>query len=218
MFDSILRHKSPLLLVLGLLVLVQAASYYWISRINEQIETLRHQSIAQTLSQDVYHQIGEKQAASTAIALTLANDVSHLLAEHNDVQYHAFNDLITQITQKSNYKNLWVQVMNPEGGIVYRNWTAEDTNDAPISELKLLQAPRKDIATDSFDLTIRITTPIFHQKQRVGFLCLIHTSIPFNVTLKGSIFRPWRLFHLSSRKPCNTRSANIIKTAFISPT
>ncbi|QAB16164.1 sensor domain-containing diguanylate cyclase [Hydrogenovibrio thermophilus] len=173
MFDSIVRHKRLLLLTLGLLVLIQITSYYWISRINEQIETLRHQNIVQTLSQDLYHQISEKQAASTAIALTLANDVSHLLAEHNDVQYQAFNDLIAQITQKSNYKNLWVQVMDSDGDIVYRNWTKESTNDAPVSELKLLQAPRKDIITDSFDLTIRITTPIFHQKLRVGFLCLI---------------------------------------------
>lgn len=173
MFDSIVRHKRLLLLILGLLVLIQVTSYYWITRINEQIETLRDQNIAQTLSRDVHHQIGEKQAASTAIALTLANDVSHLLAEHNDVQYQAFNNLINQITQKSNYKNLWVQVMNPEGGIVYRNWTQVETNDAPISELKLLQAPKKNITTDSFDLTIRITTPIFHQKKRMGFLCLI---------------------------------------------
>ncbi|KUJ73894.1 hypothetical protein AVO42_00275 [Thiomicrospira sp. XS5] len=173
MFDSIVRHKRLLLLTLGLLILIQVASYYWISRINEQIETLRHQNIAQMLSQDIHHQIREKQAASTAIALTLANDVSHLLADHNDGQYHAFNDLIAQITQKSNYKNLWVQVMNAEGRIVYRNWTEVDTNDAPISELKLLQSPRKDIATDSFDLTIRITTPIFHLKDRVGFLCLV---------------------------------------------
>lgn len=173
MFDSIVRHKRPLLLVLGLVILVQVSSYYWIKQIDEQIETFRHQNIAQTLSKDVYRQINEKQAASTAIALTLDNDVSHLLAEHNDIQHQAFNRLITQLTQKSNYKNLWVQVMNPKGGIVYRNWTKEETNDISVSGLQRLQAPRKDIATDAFDLTIRITTPIFHQKKRVGFLSLI---------------------------------------------
>lgn len=178
MSATLLRHRSLLLTALGVFIAIQVISHYWTQRLDSQIEQVRYQNLAHIITQDFHHQIQEKQAASTAIALTLANDVSHLLAENTPLQKNAFNRLIAEITQKSNYKNLWIQLIDVQGHSVYRNWTTQSHGALHLNSLPTADSPsqvtyQKDILTNRYDLVIQVTAPIYHQQKPVGYLRLI---------------------------------------------
>lgn len=165
-------------IVIGLLLIaLQWFVFDRVANCRVNMSALHVEAEANNMRTEIKQSILDKQRATTAIALTLSNEFSKLPLDSTLGENAQVNDLIERIKQFSDYKNLWIQVVNPQGFSIYRSWSPIRNNLAKIRPefdyVKQTGKPVIGVSTGSFDVSIKVVTPLMKEGKLVGFLDLI---------------------------------------------
>ena len=165
------------LLVATLFIVLQWFTFDRVTQCKLNMSSLMIESEAQGMLTEIKQSILDKQRATTAIALTLSNEFSKLPLDETLSENLEVEQLMQQIKQFSDYKNLWIQVVSPDGQSIYRSWSAFRNNLTKIrpefAEVEKKRVPVIGISAGTFDLSIKVVAPIMRQGELVGFLDLI---------------------------------------------
>lgn len=171
-----LDYKFWILIGLSLIAL-QWFVFERVANCRVNMSALQIEAEAKSVRNEIQQSILDKQRATTAIALTLSNEFSQLQLDESLASNAKVESLMAQIKQFSDYKNLWVQIVNPQGVSVYRSWSPIRNDLALIRpEFKHVRATGKPVigvSAASFDVSIKVVTPLLKDGEIIGFLDLI---------------------------------------------
>ncbi len=176
MRDFLLKYKLWFvsLIIVGVIQLLTISQ---INRLGSQIESIHAEDEAEKVNIEIKQSILDKQRATTAIALALSSEVSEIPISAKMGEDEHLQRLIKQITNYSDYKNIWIQIVDLDGNSMYRSWSPIKDNLANIrpefDKVRQTGAPLQSISSGRFDITIKVVTPIYHRGELVGFLDLI---------------------------------------------
>ncbi len=120
-----------------------------------------------------------KQKSTVAMALSLANDKK--LSQNmlnNKIEKKYYEKLINNFKENTQYKNIWIQIIDKDSISLYRSWTDKsgDSLKKIRTDLKEVFRTKKvvySISSGKFDLTIKAIVPILQDKQVKGMIEVI---------------------------------------------
>lgn len=94
-----------------------------------------------------------------------------------------FEELIKNIQHFSEYKNLWIQIIDKDGFSFYRSWTDKVGDNAALARLDvvdMMKNPREmtTISTGRFDMSFKTMLPIYDKNK--NFIGIIEMISKFN--------------------------------------
>lgn len=134
---------------------------------------------AASMQKKVALMILQKQKATMAIALSLANDknlITVLEKKHMSADY--YKDLISNFEKETLYKNVWINLVDNKGTSIYRSWSdlkgdnLLDIRD-DLRHVFLTKKITYSISAGMFDLSIKSMVPIFKNDRFLGVLEVI---------------------------------------------
>jgi len=174
--NFLVKHRYWVVAIVAIII-IQAVTFQLLNNNKYRMQALHMQKEAQSIIKEIKQSITEKQLATTAIALSISAEVSDIKINDDLKNEKDLQRLIGQIKNFSDYKNLWVQIVDKEGRSVYRSW--HPTRDAlkkirPEFEVVANRLePVHGISSGKFDLTIKVVAPIIADGQLQGYLDMI---------------------------------------------
>ena len=145
--------------------------------ISKKIDALKHEKYFETskiMQSELKTLINENKESVLLIALSMAESDSvkkALLA--NDNTNLDLNILSTKLARYTTLKNVWFDVITPNGISFYRSWTSafgDEVIKARPDISKMIQDPKITtfISVGKFDMTFKVMVPIYHQDRFIG--------------------------------------------------
>ncbi|MDH4944484.1 diguanylate cyclase [Sulfurimonas sp. C5] len=138
----------------------------------------------------VAQMIYEKQKATTAIGLVLVQD-KHLIQEikNRTVKDTFYKELVARLRKDTEYKNIWVHIVDKDLNSIYRSWTKKKGDNLKHARPDLLKVLNtKDVtntlSSGKFSVTIKASIPVIEDGKVVGILELISHFNSIAVTLE----------------------------------
>ena len=179
---------SLIIAVLTLLVTYLVYTKVSIHKMQDDI----YKSQALSMQHELSNLIIEKQKATLALGLSLANDetLKKQIFLH-DISSSYYDKLILQLTKETLYKNVWIQILDQNGTSLYRSWTTlkGDSLVSSRGDLKYtLKNPKASycISVGKFDLSIKGVVPIFHDNKFIGIVEVITHFNSITKTLQAT--------------------------------
>lgn len=144
----------------------------------ESFRQVLYQEAGETLAQHIEDKIAKKQQATLMLAVSLAEQMrSHDKAFEARVAGFVSNNLqpmVAGLSAQTDYKNLWLQISDRHGKVLYRSWDMRCDNVQDIRPelvwLKKHPGPLKTVSTCSHTLAIRAIAPIYNATGVAGFI------------------------------------------------
>ena len=171
-----------------LLIIISTFSFftinYFVQLRVESIKKDRLTSLSNNIKMLLDQAIEDKIYSTLNIGISISEYAAsnNILSKGNEDRLKDLKNISIKIEKNSNFKNLWIHVVDAKGVSRYRNWTSK-TNDYLLDARKelipLLKNPKitSVISVGIFDLTFKSIVPIFKGKQFMG---LIETITKFN--------------------------------------
>ncbi len=170
--------------LLGFFLLLSSIIYFILNTLKTyDIESYKHEIYKESIgSANVYLStlIKEKQNATTTIGLGLAsNDLIIHALKTSQATNHFLKDYSKKLSDNTDFKNVWFQLISKEGVSIERSWTelkGDKISDARIDLQKALfkQKVMSSISVGKFDLSFKTIIPIFDEsKHYLGALEVI---------------------------------------------
>ncbi len=146
-----------------------------------------------SLSEKLSIEILRKKESTTNIAISIANN-DDLLKRiiHRNIPTSYFKPLIEKLKKRNQYKNIWIQIIDKRGVILYNSWenkkkniSNQEKNDR--AKAYTLRKTESSINIDKYDLSFMTTVPIFKDDIFLGYIKLISrfNSISKKLQAKG---------------------------------
>ena len=149
-----------------------------------------------TLTLDVYNskileikkmftdEVSKKKGNTSTITYIISRD--HSISEallKKDKNLINFQELLENIQHFSEYKNLWIQIIDKDGFSFYRSWTNQVGDNAAAARLDvvdMIKNPKEmtTISTGRFDMTFKTMLPIYDKNK--NFIGMIEMISKFN--------------------------------------
>lgn len=170
-------------LLLGILILVLVA-FVMNSFFNSQLSEAEKNELGQYenyLHETISNLVRQKQAATQVLAIALSSsiDFRQILKKQPSDIHARLKRFTDELALHTNYKSIWIQVINAKGVTIGRSWTkAHGDNLALIRKdiADVLKNPRKinNFSVGKFSLTFKSLAPIFDKDGRLlGILDVI---------------------------------------------
>ena len=164
-------------------------SFYFLQKHKAGLEHEVYQNEIHVMQKSLASMIEAKKKSTTAIALTLASNdaLSNLFRDRNKLDIK-LNNLIEAYKKHTNYKNIWIHILDDKGNSLYRSWTKKNdiTFNIKRRDLEYVrehQAILSDIGVDTFTLSIKSIVPIYNQKHK--FIGMVEVISHFNSIAKA---------------------------------
>lgn len=120
--------------------------------------------------------IDNKKNATLTLAIAISQfEIIQNALEQNDYSHINLDTFSSQLTQNSDYKNIWIQVINKEGISKYRSWI--DKKDDSLVNIRedlriMLKNPHimSSISVGLFDMTFKSMVPLFKEGTFIGIV------------------------------------------------
>jgi diguanylate cyclase (GGDEF)-like protein len=132
--------------------------------------------------------IDEKKKSTMAIALTLAsNEMLPSLIHNKKELREKINNLIIDFKHYTNYKNIWIHIIDKKANSIYRSWTkiSDDSFCKKREDLRYVLKNRENlslIGIDAFSVNIKALVPFYSDKNE--FIGLVEVVSHFNSIAK----------------------------------
>ena len=129
-------------------------------------------------------EVNKKKGATAALTYLIGEDKSIIDAlKKSDKTLINFNDKIKKIGLYSDYKNLWLQVIDKNGFSFYRSWTDNVGDNLATTRLDIANMIKKPqemftISAGKFDMTFKTILPVFDEEN--NFIGMIEMISKFN--------------------------------------
>lgn len=190
-----MSKSKKLLLLLFLIILMTTISFIIIHYVGIKVEHLQKKQYieeTQNLHKQLTTLIEAKKKSTMAIAIALSNDakirdtITKKSTASNLNLY--FQELSAKLRKNSDYKNVWLQLIDKHGINIACSWSPEHT-DTPLAKIRddlqeMIQHPRmmNSISVGKFAMTFKSMVPLFDEKRE--FLGSIETITHFNSIIK----------------------------------
>ena len=197
--------KKILYFVIGFLVLLSISYYFYYSPKKEEItkEIFLEKSIQ--MRKLFIDEIKRKQDNTLNMAFILSQDENLINAlKTKNKSLLNYDNTLLFLHDNSDYKNLWLQIVDKEGKSFYRSWKNMSGDDlsnvrTDLDELIKNPKPTTNISSGLFDLTLKAINPIYDTNgQFLGFVEFISKFNSISKNLKFEKIEP--IFILSREK------------------
>jgi len=178
------------------LVFIVIASFFslwmyidYIQQQRGQQEQKIYRNEAEFMKKNLASMIDEKKKSTTAIAITLAsNDLLPELIENKTQLNEKLNNLILDFQNYTNYKNIWVHILDKNLHSIYRSWTGvqDDTFCLKRKDFQYVLKKQKIlslIGIDVFSINIKAIVPLYSKGHEL--LGLVEVISHFNSISHG---------------------------------
>jgi len=168
--------------IFGIFLISAVVLSFVFSEIKQQFETIENEKytiVSQSLKERVKNLISDKQSSTLAIALTLSQNSNIVEAVKNET----FDDLVLKkisedLKKLTDYKNVWIQVIDIQGNSLYRSWTDKKGDNlynirADLRELIATKQLKSSISVGIFSMTFKSMVPIFDKDIFIGVIEII---------------------------------------------
>lgn len=132
------------------------------------------------IKQNLKEEIENKKRRTFALTYLISQDKKIVTAlENMNNSTISYKDTIEEMGYHTEFKNLWLHIIDRNGHSFYRSWTnktGEDVTSARIDVVSMIKNPRvmEGISTGIYDISFKTMIPIFNsKKQFVGIVELI---------------------------------------------
>ncbi len=163
--------------IIILIIIVLGYTYIQIIKSEkDNLEDSLHNSRVESLNEQLFAMINDKQKSTAAIAISIANDSclpEDIEAKSINAKY--YETLISQYKNYTLYKNVWIQILDKDLNSLYRSWdkvkskTVVDSR-SDIIKVFITKQPVFSISADKYDLSIKAMMPILNGDSLVGIL------------------------------------------------
>ncbi|RXK12485.1 response regulator receiver protein [Halarcobacter mediterraneus] len=193
-------RKTLLILLCALFIFILIHKFYYeveIKKLTEEIYTKKSKEVKQLFRNEVKKKFGR----TFGLTYLLSKDkqiIDALLK--NDNSSLDYRDLIDEIEEYGEYKNLWVQIIDKNGYSFYRSWTnkvGDHAASARIDIADMIKSPKpiKGISTGRFDMTFKTMIPLFHKGKFLGIIEMISKFNSIAKILKEQNIEPLMVLH-----------------------
>ena len=152
----------------------------------------KHKVEALSMHQKVASLILQKQKATVAIALSIANNKQ--LAQNiknKNIKKDYYENLITKLQKNTLYKNIWIQLFDANINSLYRSWSSKKGDNLKHIRQDLASVATNEkvaysVSVGKFDLSIKAIVPLFSGENFVGMLEVITHFNSISKELKKS--------------------------------
>jgi signal transduction histidine kinase len=152
--------------------------YYKEQKINEY-KASHFDTSAKNVQSEIQTLIEEKQHATLAMAVSLAQNKNYVQAlKQNDASTIDLQGVSNYYKQNTSFKNVWLQISDKEGKSFKRSWTQKSGDDL-LAIRKDLQAMHKDkklrssISVGIFSISFKSMVPIIDNGEFLGVFEII---------------------------------------------
>jgi PAS domain S-box-containing protein len=143
-----------------------------------------YNSKASEIKKNFTDEVSRKKGNTSSMTYIISRD--HSINEallKNDRHLINFKELIENIQHFSEYKNLWIQIIDKNGFSFYRSWTDKVGDNAALARLDIvdmIKNPKEmtTISTGRFDMTFKTMLPIYDKNK--NFIGIIEMISKFN--------------------------------------
>ena len=187
------KNKYIFSLVISMTLIVMVSIFlgmYFILSKEEELLTKKYSDLKNNLENKVHSLIQTKQNATLAIALTLSENDKIKNSLLNQEVYD-LNNLANKLSEHTDFKNVWFQLIDKNGISIYRSWTADRFDKIKnlrldLQELYKNPQIKSTISVGKFDITFKSIIPIYHNKQFLGVLDIVTHFNSITKELKDS--------------------------------
>lgn len=145
----------------------------------EDIQKNQYKAKAQENNNLLTTLIDNKKNATLTLAIAISQfEMIQNALEHNVYEKINLDSFSSTLTANSDYKNVWIQIINKEGISKYRSWT-DKKNDSLVNireDLREMLTHPKIMSTISvgiFDMTFKSMVPLFKDNVFIGVVEVI---------------------------------------------
>ena len=111
-----------------------------------------------------------------------------------------YENTLKQIEELTDFRNLWIQIIDKNGYSFYRSWTNEvgdyvASGRLDVAEMMKNPRPLKGISVGRFDLTFKTMFPLFHNGEYIGLIEMVSKFNSIASTLKNQNIEPLMIAH-----------------------
>lgn len=197
--------KKILYFVIGFLALVSISYYFYYSPKKDEITKEIFLEKSTQMRKLLIDEIKRKQDNTLNMAFILSQDEKLIQAlKTKDKSLLNYEDTLLFLHDNSDYKNLWLQIVDKDGRSFYRSWrkiTGDDLSNVRTDLEELIKNPKPttNISSGLFDLTLKAINPIYDTNGEIlGFVEFISKFNSISKNLKFENIEP--VFILSREK------------------
>lgn len=172
------------ILVFAIFISAFSTIDYFLTMKMDSIKKDKFNTISNNTKTLIEQSIKDKAYATLNIAISISEYAASnkLLSNENKKYFANLKNISLRIKENSNFKNVWIHVIDAQGISRYRSWTSK-SGDSLLKVRKelplLLKNPEMTsvISVGIFDITFKSIVPIYEDKKFVG---LIETITKFN--------------------------------------
>ncbi len=190
---NIFNNRTIYIILSFFVVLLVIFSFYYFQYVDQKRDTMRlgnYEQQAGNMKARVAQMIYEKQKATIAIGLVLVQDKTFV----ENLKYRSINDtfykkLVKRLREETEYKNIWVNIVDNKLNSVYRSWTNKRGDNLKRVRPDMLEVLRTKevvytISSGKFAVAIKALIPVLENGKIVGILELISHFNSIALTLK----------------------------------
>lgn len=170
---SLKNYITPILFSLIMLGISFAIISIYINDQQQEVQQKAYADKTNQIQNLIKTLIQNKKEKVSFIALSLAQDnkLKNALLTHNDQL--SYDDYLNTLAKESDFKNIWLHVIDKEGRSFYRSWTQKHGDNIREKRLDLQQMfkdpkPMQTISTGIYDLTFKSSVPIYQDHELIG--------------------------------------------------
>jgi diguanylate cyclase (GGDEF)-like protein len=178
------------------IAIVLVGNQYKKYKINEY-SSEKYNSLANSLNKEVSTLIQEKKNATLAVAISFSksSELKNALLKDNK-SISTVKEYAAQLKKETDFKNVWVHLVDKEGVSLFRNWTKKSGDN--VSKFRedvrnMIRNPqvRSNISVGKFDMSFKSMVPIFDSdKKYIGFIEIITHFNSIAQKIKEKKFEP----------------------------
>ncbi|MDA3907783.1 MAG: EAL domain-containing protein [Sulfurimonas sp.] len=182
-----IKMKSVIIVVSVIVVFILFAFFIIINRM-ETLKQERYLEVSKSAVNELKTLIDEKKESILNISLSMAeNSTLQQALLDNNSSHLTLTAFSSRLRDNTSLKNVWFQVLTPDGSSFYRSWTeksGDNLTEVRKDIAKMIQNPEltTSISTGKFDLTFKAMVPVYSDGKFIG---IFETLAKFNsVALK----------------------------------
>ena len=171
------KYIKPIIFLILLISLISLVSYIYIIKEEKHLLQTKYEQYIKHIDAFTENLIEDKKNATLIIAITLSKDDKvRDFIKNKESKTLDYKDISFELKEKTNYKNVWIQIVDLEGNSLYRSWTniKSDLNFRKDMKTSLIDKKiSSSISVGHFDMTIKGRAPIYENENVIGFMEVI---------------------------------------------
>jgi len=187
--------KKIVLISSIIITLIILFGLYQIERNN--IKTQIYLEKSKSLKNEIKELIAKKQGSTSALTYILSKDKTIIESlKTKNIKLLNYKELVNGLADFTEYKNLWIQIVDKDGYSFYRSWTnkiGDSVSKVRLDIAKILKDPKpmtNHISTGRFDMTFKTIYPIYDKNELLGVIEMISHFNSISKNLKDDNIEP----------------------------